>query len=193
MAYTPEKPPLAESVDDLRARIPGWGADLDHEDRPAFPRERFDPGASGAHWTFPERQEPHEHRERSMEHKFVTPVFGTSVGTKGLSGVMRRTAYRRYSEARAAHWLMLLAADRVDVLESNLGSFFSLHPDNPVTESGIAAELTHHGVASRLNRKHADRSHQWIDPIIVGAPWVAGAAITYKAVNRVRSLTSRRR
>lgn len=193
MAYTPEKPPLAESVDDLRARIPGWGADLDHEDRPAFPRERFDPGASGAHWTFPERQEPHEHRERSMEHKFVTPVFGTSVGTKGLSGVMRRAAYRRYSEARAAHWLMLLAADRVDVLESNLGSFFSLHPDNPVTESGVAAELTHHGVSSRLNRKRADLSHQWIDPIIVGAPWVAGAAATYSALKRTRALTSKRR
>src|SRR3954447_20082500 len=29
MAYTPEKPPLAESSDQLRARIPGWGADLD--------------------------------------------------------------------------------------------------------------------------------------------------------------------
>ena len=28
MAYTPDKPKLAESSDELRARIPGWGADL---------------------------------------------------------------------------------------------------------------------------------------------------------------------
>ena len=27
MAYTPEKPPLAESSEQLRARIPGWGVD----------------------------------------------------------------------------------------------------------------------------------------------------------------------
>jgi hypothetical protein len=106
---------------------------------------------------------------------------------------MRRAAYRRYSEGRAAHWLVLLAADRVDALESNLGSFFSLHPDNPVTESGIAAELTHHGVSSRLNRKRADLSHQWIDPIIGAAPWVAGAAATYSALKRARTLSAKRR
>ena len=27
-------------------RIPGWGADLDPEDRPSCPRERFDPAAT---------------------------------------------------------------------------------------------------------------------------------------------------
>ena len=43
MPYTAEKPPLAETSDQLRARIPGWGVDLDPKDRPAFPRERFDP------------------------------------------------------------------------------------------------------------------------------------------------------
>ncbi len=193
MAYTPDKPPLAESTDDLRARIPGWGADLDPKDRPAFPRERFDPDASGAHWTFPERQEPHEDRERSIEHKFVTPAFGTSVGLKGLSGALRRVAYRRYSEGRAAHWLILLAADRVDVLESNVGSFLSLHPDNPFTETGVVSELTHHGLSSRLNRKRADLSHQWIDPVIVSAPWVAGAAVAYSAAKRARALTSQGR
>jgi hypothetical protein len=193
MAYTPEKPPLSESAEELRARIPGWGVDLDPKDRPAFPRERFDPEASGAHWTFPERQEPHDGRERSIEHQFVTPVFGTSVGLKGLSGVMRRAAYRRYSEARAAHWLILLAADRVDVLESNLGSLLSLHPDNPVTETGIVAEVTHGGLSSRLGRERADLSHRWIDPIIVATPWVAGAAVAWSSVKRARALASRTR
>jgi hypothetical protein len=188
MAYTPEKPPLAESSDQLRARIPGWGADLDRKDRPAFPRERFDPEASGAHWTFPDRQQPQEgqgERERSIEHEFLTPVFGTSVPLKGLSGVVRRLAYKKYSEGRAAHWLLLLGADRIDALESNVGSFFSTRPDNPITESGVLSEATHGGVSSRLNRKRADLSHQWIDPFIVGAPWVAGGAVAVAGVRRV--------
>ena len=34
MTYTPHKPPLAEDSAELRARIPGWGADLDPADRP---------------------------------------------------------------------------------------------------------------------------------------------------------------
>ena len=53
--YVADKPPLVPTSDELRARIPGWGADLDPKDRPSYPRERFDPGATGAHWEFPER------------------------------------------------------------------------------------------------------------------------------------------
>jgi len=193
MAYTPEKPTLTESPDELRARIPGWGADLDRKDRPAYPRERYDPGASGAHWSFPDRQDHDGVRERSIEHAMLTPVFGTSVGLKGLSGAMRKVAYARYSEGRAAHWLILLAADRVDALESNVGSFFSLRPDNPVTESGVLSELTHRGFSSRWGRGRADVNHQWIDPLIVGAPWVAGGAVAMTAVRRARAAASARR
>src|SRR3954466_736572 len=128
MTYTPDKPRLAESSDELRARIPGWGADLDPKDRPSVPRERFDPAGTGAHWEFPDRQPEKWPRERSIEHKFLTPVFGTSAPPKGLSGVIRKYAYAKYSEGRAAHWLLLVAADRVDMWESTLGSFASRHP-----------------------------------------------------------------
>jgi hypothetical protein len=44
MVYTPEKPPLAESSDQLRARIPGWGADLDPKDRPSVPKLQYQQG-----------------------------------------------------------------------------------------------------------------------------------------------------
>ena len=67
MAYTSEKPELPVPIDELRVRIPGWGADLDPKDRPSVPREIFDPGATGAHWDFPERQEEKWPRERSIE------------------------------------------------------------------------------------------------------------------------------
>jgi hypothetical protein len=172
MAYTAEKPHLAPSSDELRARIPGWGVDLDPNDRPSVPRERFDPTLSGAHWDFPERQPEKWPRERSIEHKFLTPVFGTACPPKGLSGAIRKYAYKAYSEGRAAHWLLLAAADRVDATESHLRSFATLRPDNPLTETGVRSELTHKGLSSRLGQKRADLKHQPLDPIIVAAPWV---------------------
>lgn len=178
MAYTPDKPKLAESSEQLRARIPGWGADLDPADRPSVPREKFDPTFSGAHWEFPERQPELWPRERSIEHAFLTPVFGTSCPPRGLSGKIRRYSYAKYSEGRAAHWLLLLASDRVDAVESTLRSLLSTRPDNPITETGISAD------GPRGDRR-ADKNHQWIDPIIVAAPWVAGAGLTYALIRRL--------
>src|SRR5215203_770839 len=150
MPYTPQKPPLPETPEQLRARIPGWGADLDPNDRPSVPKLRYDPGRSGARWEFPERQPENRPRERSIEHAFLTPVFGTSCPPKGLSGALRKLSYRRYSEGRAAHWLILLAADRVDAWESHLRSFATLHPDNPITQTGILSERSRHGYSSRV-------------------------------------------
>jgi hypothetical protein len=190
MPYTSEKPKLAESSDDLRARIPGWGADLDPKDRPSVPKEKFDPDLNGAHWEFPERQPEKWPRERSVEHKFLTPVFGTACPPRGLSGKMRRYAYK-YSEGRAAHWLILLAADRVDAKGHALRSFLSLHPDNPITETGVISEFTRHGWRSRFGRKRVDVRHQPLDLIIVGAPWVVASVLTYRVAKRLTA--SRRR
>ncbi|HEY0474523.1 MAG TPA: hypothetical protein VGD34_22785 [Kribbella sp.] len=185
MTYTPHKPRTAESKDELRARIPGWGVDLDPAVRPSVPRERFDPDLNGAHWEFPDRQPEKRPREKSIEHQFLTPVFGTTCPPHGLSGALRKYSYRRYSEGRAAHWLLLLAADRVDSFESTLRSFLTLHPDNPITETGILSEFTHHGLSSRLHQKRADVVHQPLDPIIVAAPWILAAVVTSSVIKRL--------
>jgi hypothetical protein len=145
MTYTPHKPPMAESPDELRKRIPGWGVDLDPKDRPSVPKLQFQEDFTGAHWEFPERQPEKYPRERSVEHGMLTPVFGTAQPPSGVSGVIRRYAYR-YSEGRAAHWLLLIVADRVDAWEHHLRSFLTLRPDNPITETGVKAEFTHHGL-----------------------------------------------
>ena len=179
MVYTPEKPPLAETSEQLRARIPGWGADLDPKDRPSVPRLQFHDDLSGAHWQFPERQPEKWPRERSVEHEMLTPVFGTSCPPKGISGVMRKYAYRRHSEAKAAHWLILLAADRVDAWESHLRSFVTLRPDNPITETGVLSEFSHHGIASRLGKKRADLAHQPLDLVVVAGPWMMAGGAAY--------------
>lgn len=192
MPYTPEKPPLPETPEQLRARIPGWGADLDPADRPSFPRERRDLD-SGAHWHEPEQQPGAEGRERSIEHARVTPVFGTAQPLKGASGAIRRFAYARYSEGRAAHWLLLIAADRVDAVENHLASFVSGRPDNPVTETGVLSEGRRHGLAARRDPHRVDLPHQAVDPVVVAGPWVLAGAVGVLAVRalvrRARSAT----
>jgi hypothetical protein len=190
MAYTREKASLPETPDQLRARIPGWGVDLDPKDRPAVPKLRPEPEGNGARWDFPDRQPENRSRERSIEHAFLTPVFGTTCPLRGVSGVLRKAAYARYSEGRAAHWLLLLASDRVDAWESHLRSFLTLRPDNPITETGVSSEFTHHGIASRLGKKRADVRHQLLDPFVVAGPWVIACGIAYSAV---RSVVKRRR
>src|SRR3954469_2237477 len=185
MTYTAAKPKLASSSDELRARIPGWGADLDPKDRPSVPRLQFDPNLSGARWELPEQQPEKWPRERSIEHAHLTPVFGTAQPPKGLSGAIRRLSYARYSEGRAAHWLLLMLADRVDAVEEHLKSFATLHPDNPITETGVQAEFTHSGLSSRLGRNRTDVVHQVLDPVVVAGPWVVAVA---GAVLGVRTL-----
>ena len=186
MTYTPHKPPIAHDPAELRDRIPGWGADLDPADRPSVPREVFDPGRTGAHWEHPDRQPEKWPRERSVEHTELPPVFGTSCPPRGLSGVIRKQAYATYSEGQTAHWMLLVAADRVDTVESTLRSFATPHPDNPFTETGIVAEVKRHGVRSRLGHGRADLKHQWMDPFIVGAPWIAAAMGARSVVRRLR-------
>jgi hypothetical protein len=183
-AYVRDKRTPPPTREELRARIPGWGADLDPADRPSYPKLQY-PADTGAHWDFPERQPGGEGRERSIEHAFVTPVFGTAQPLRGLSGGVRRFAYRRFSEGRLAHWLLLIVGDRIDAGGSHLRSFASGRPDVPA--SGLRGELTHGGLRSRRGR--SDVRHQVLDPVVVAWPWVAGAAMTYTGVRRlVRAL-----
>lgn len=99
-----------------RSQIPGWGADLDRRKRPAVPMERMPPREHDAHWDVPEPQPRTVEVLHSNERPGLTPVFGTAVPPAGLSGKIRRAAFR-HSEGRIRHWMMLLLADRVNVVE----------------------------------------------------------------------------
>ncbi|MGY1728979.1 hypothetical protein ACI79J_18610 [Geodermatophilus sp. SYSU D01062] len=179
-AYVRDKRTPPPSREELRARIPGWGADLDPADRPSYPKLQY-PADTGAHWDFPERQPGSEGRERSIEHAFVTPVFGTAQPLRGLSGTIRRFAYARFSEGRLAHWLLLVVGDRVDAWEHHLRSFASARPDVPAT--GLRTEFTRGGLRSRRGR--SDARHQLLDPVVVAGPWLAGAGAAALGVRRV--------
>ena len=186
MAYTREKPRNARSTDELRSSIAGWGADLDPADRPSFPKEVMQD--TGAHWDFPERQQPRGFREKSTEHKFLTPVFGTAQPLRGLSGVIRRYAYT-FSEGRTAHWLLLIAGDRVDVLESRITALLQGTPDNPITETGVLREFKGHAYRTRFGQHRADLKHLPIDAVLWAAPY---AVVGFGVYLAAKGLSSRR-
>lgn len=64
--------------------------------------------------------------------------------------MIRRFAYT-YSEGRAAHCLLLMLADRVDVIETNLGDALRGRPDDPIAEYAGAALA----VAMAMRRRRA--------------------------------------
>jgi hypothetical protein len=103
-----------------RPDIPGWGVDLDPKNRPGVPIEREPRPAGEAHWDQPERQEPRLPHLVRMELGQLTPVFGTAQPPSGLSGLIRRAAYR-IPEHEARRWLLLLLADRVEAYATRLG------------------------------------------------------------------------
>ena len=191
MPYTADKPGQTPDPDELRRRIPGWGADLDPADRPAFPREQ--PGIeTGAHWDIPEQQPEGAGRERSIEHQRLTPVFGTAQPLHGLSGVIRRIAYARYSEGQTPHWMLLIFGDRVESAGAHVRSLFSRHPDDPITQSGVFGERGRRPLVSRFGRGRVDMKHAWLDPLLVLGPWVVAAVVVFRIARAALVPASRR-
>ncbi|HEX8440055.1 hypothetical protein [Archangium sp.] len=107
-------------ADQEHTKIPGWGVDGDPRDRPGVPMHQKPKVRTGAHWKEPERQPPPGFPVlKRVELDELTPTFGTAAPPKGLSGLLRRVAYD-IPEHRVRHVLLLLMADRVDVVESRL-------------------------------------------------------------------------
>lgn len=120
--------------------IQGWGSDLEREKRPGIPKERFPVGGTGAHWDRAEQQVARVKIFHSTERPGLTPVFGTSTPPSGLSGLIRGFAFR-LSEGRWAHWLTLLFADRVNMVEGLVNDVVKGHFPNFFKEFGWSAEV----------------------------------------------------
>jgi hypothetical protein len=76
-------------------------------------------------------------------------------------------------------------ADRVEAWEHHPASFLTLHPDNPITETGVKAESTHHGLRSRVGQHRTDLKHQPLDRVIIAGPWVAAAGAVHAGARGV--------
>lgn len=132
-----------QAVDPQRyAHIPGWGVDRDKHDRPAVPMERTPPRLDGIHWDRPPQQVSDVEVLHSTERSGLTPVYGTTAPPRGLSGALRRLGFR-YSENDLRRWLILLFADRVDVVEGLAGDVARGHVPRIYAEMGGRAELRH--------------------------------------------------
>jgi hypothetical protein len=136
--YTENTDPLARQFAH-HPDVHGWGADLDPLNRPAVPMERTPPRLPNVHWDRPSPQELRTKVLHSNERPGITPVFGTSTPLSGVSGKMRELAFR-FSENDLRHWLILLAADRVNVGEGLLADLAHGHIPNIFAEMGARAE-----------------------------------------------------
>jgi hypothetical protein len=124
------------------SHIQGWGADLDRKNRPAYPMERTPPRLEGARSGEVVDQPVRMKVYHSTERPGITPIFGTSTPPSGLSGKIRDVAYK-LSENDIRHWLLLLLADRINVVEGIGQDLSSGHIPNIFSEMGAKAELRH--------------------------------------------------
>ncbi len=73
-------------------------------------KKRNNEEQKGYTWERPPQQPIDVEILRSVERPFVTSVFGTSTPPAGLSGKIRRFAFK-YSESSYGRWLPLVLAD----------------------------------------------------------------------------------
>ena len=70
--------------------------------------------------------------------RLPTPVFGTAQPARGFSGLLRRAAHL-VPDHRASRWMLLVAADRIDVLGGRLARNLWLVPAMVALACGYAA------------------------------------------------------
>ena len=144
----------------------GWGADKDPANRPAVPKEKPST-VTTPRGVMPERQPVRMKVFKSTEHPDLPPVFGTSCPPRGLSGKLREIAYQ-WSEGRMSHWLTLMLADRVDVVEGLLDDVAHGKVPNLVRERGTHAAITHRTSDKLLRQKTMIYTRVAIGIVVIG-------------------------
>ena len=125
------------------SQVKGWGIDANPKNDPLYPmKNRNNAEHAGYSWQRPTQQPVNMEVLHSNERPNVTSVFGESTPPAGLSGMIRRFAFR-YSESSYGHWLPLMAADRVGVLEGIVLDVSRGRIPNVFAERGWTAEWKH--------------------------------------------------
>jgi hypothetical protein len=123
------------------AGVIGWGVDLPIENRPAYPKERTPPRLE-VPWDKPERQRQNVEVLMSVEHVERPAAFGSVQPPSGVSGMIRRVAFK-WAEADIRHWLTLILADRVNVVEGVIDDLAHGHVPNIFAEMGWKGKYKH--------------------------------------------------
>lgn len=125
------------------SQIKGWGIDADPKNEPTYPMKKWTgDDHKRLNWERPPLQPLNIEVLHSNERPGVSATFGTSVPLSGLSGAIRRYAFK-YSESSYGHWLPLLLADRVNVIEGVINDIGHGHFPNIFAEKGWKAEWKH--------------------------------------------------
>ncbi|MXP42487.1 hypothetical protein GRI75_12635 [Altererythrobacter soli] len=125
------------------SKIAGWGVDADPENDPTYPyRDRSRDHGLSTDWQRPTQQRSDVEVLQSIEYKHFPAVYGTTVPPRGVSGAIRRAAFR-WSESHWLHWLMLMGADRVNVVEGLVEDLARGKVPNVPAEMGARAEWEH--------------------------------------------------
>ncbi|MDB5196741.1 MAG: hypothetical protein JWP88_1112 [Flaviaesturariibacter sp.] len=132
-----------QNLADNYKHINGWGIDADPKDHPNYPFK---------HWTGDDHQRLNWERPplqtetveilKSNERPTLSATFGTVSPPSGLSGAIRRYAFK-FSESEYGHWLPLLVADRVNMVEGIIDDLAHGHVPNIFAEKGWKAEWKH--------------------------------------------------
>jgi len=112
-------------MNDTQMPIPGWGVDRDPQNRPGYPLE--------------------QERHIGFDTVQGLPPYTNTIPLKGLSGVIRRAAYK-LPDWKPRRWLMLMFADRVDAFEA------MLTPRNLLVAGGLGGLATALFVRRRMKR-----------------------------------------
>ena len=120
--------------------IPGWGIDADPRNNPTYPMKRWN-GADYDRLNYerPPQQPMTQEILHSIERPTLSCVYGATIPPTGLSGVIRRFAFK-YSESTYMHWFPLVIADRVNVIEGIVDDIKNGHFPNIIKERGWEAE-----------------------------------------------------
>lgn len=121
--------------------IVGWGVDMARENRPGIPRERTPPRIE-VPYDKPVPQRQNVEVLMSVEHVERPAAFGSVQPPSGLSGVIRRAAFG-WAEADIRHWLTLILADRINVVEGVIDDLAHGHIPNIFAEMGWKAKYKH--------------------------------------------------
>jgi hypothetical protein len=123
--------------------VVGWGVDADPENDPTYPyRDRSKDEGLTKNWERPPQQTSDVEILQSIEHVRTPAVFGTATPPSGLSGMIRRLAFR-WSESNWIHWLMLMGADRINVVEGVVEDLGRGKVPNIPAEMGAKSEWQH--------------------------------------------------
>jgi hypothetical protein len=130
--------------------VNGWGVDADPENEPTYPMKKYTGDDHlRLNYEHPPQQAMVVEVLHSNERPGLPAVFGTSTPPWGLSGAIRRRAFT-YSEGRYAHWLMLLLADRVNVIEAFIKQARQGRLPNIPAEKGWKASWKYNRKASTV-------------------------------------------